>query len=259
MNLPRIFWFSSDCRKFLLIILAVLTFAGCASAPKQENEPVEDDSVQQRDKYEGFNRAVFNFNDTVDRWFLKPIAKGYDFLTPNPVQASVSNFFSNLGEVGNIINNGLQWKWSRAANDTGRLLVNSTFGMFGLFDLASEGGLEKTEGENFTQTLAVWGVPRGSYLVLPFFGPTTVRGGVSLPVDWATSPMQYLDRDSRIALNALNIVDNRAALLDAEELISGDRYSFVREVFFQRLEFLENDGEVVDDFGGGFEDDEYGF
>jgi len=251
----QVVWRAS-LRLLFICLLAVLTGA-CASTPQPNVQSGEENNS---DKFEGFNRKVFVFNDTVDRWFLKPIAKGYDKALPSPVKTGVGNFFDNLGEVGNIVNDGLQWKWKRAANDTGRLLLNSTIGLLGLFDVASEAGLQQSDGENFTQTLARWGVPRGSYLVLPFLGPTTVRGGVSIPFDWYTSPIRYLESaNAQLAADALAVVHDRAELFEVEELVSGDRYLFIREVYLQRLEFLEQDGVVEDSFGADFEDDEYEF
>lgn len=246
--------------RLLIVCFFVTLLFGCASSPPQNTSDADQQKSEvEVDKFEGFNRAMFRFNDTIDRWLLKPVSKGYAKVVPGPVKTGVGNFFSNIGEVPNIINDGLQWKWKQASNDTGRLLVNSTIGLFGLFDVASKTGLERSDGENFGQTLSVWGVPRGSYLVLPFLGPNTVRGGFALPVDWASSPIQYLESsNAQLGLNVLDVVHVRAELLKAEDLISGDRYLFIREVYLQRLEYLENDGEVVDDFGGGFEDDEYG-
>lgn len=242
----------------ILIVTSILALLGaCASTPNTKGD-VSDGATA--DRFEGINRATFKFNDTVDRWVLKPVAKGYRAVLPGPVRLGVGNFFSNLGEVSNIINDGLQWKWKQAANDTGRLLINSTVGLLGIFDVASKAGLEKSDGENFTQTLATWGVPRGSYLVLPFLGPNTIRGGVSVPFDWATAPIQYVDPTStRVGLNGVDFVHSRSELLQTEELISGDRYSFIREVYLQRLEYLENDGDVSDDFGGEFGDEDYGY
>lgn len=242
----------------IIIVTSIITLLGaCASTPNTEGD-VSDGAAA--DRFEGFNRATFKFNDTVDRWVLKPVAKGYRAVLPGPVRLGVGNFFSNLGEVTNIINDGLQWKWKQAANDTGRLLINSTVGLLGVFDVASKTGLEKSDGENFTQTLATWGVPRGSYLVLPFLGPNTIRGGFSVPFDWATAPIQYVDpTNARVGLNGMDFVHSRSELLQTEELISGDRYSFIREVYLQRLEYLENDGDVSDDFGGEFDDDDYGY
>ncbi|MFL0808777.1 MAG: VacJ family lipoprotein [Agarilytica sp.] len=245
----------------MLILGLVLGLLGaCASNPKNDEAPLETEQAKEEnpDSFEGFNRAIFSFNDTLDRWILKPVAESYDWAMPARVKLSVGNFFSNLGEIKNVINDGLQWKWKQAANDSGRFLLNTTFGVVGLFDVASKVGLEKSEGESFSQTLAVWGVPRGPYLVLPIFGSSTLRGGITMPVDWASSPMQYVDdTNTQIALNTLDTVHSRALLLETEELITGDRYVFVREVYLQRLEYLENDGKIEDDFGGEFEDDEY--
>lgn len=248
--------------KIFLACFLIGLLGACASNPQSSSQEDASKEVKEKnvDRLEGFNRAMFSFNDTIDYWFLKPVAKGYNWIMPSPVKTSIGNFFSNLGEVTNIVNDGLQWKWKQASNDTGRLLLNSTIGLAGLFDVASVAGLEKNDGENFSQTLGKWGVGRGSYLVLPLLGPTTVRGGLSLPADWVTSPTFYLESsNATIALNVLDIVHTRSELLKAEDLISGDRYLFVREAYLQRLEFLENDGVVVDDFGDGeeFEDDEY--
>ncbi len=258
---------ASACKKtpsLYSVCFLILILSGCASNTQVSQGDGSEEQVQHTavDKFERFNRATFKFNDTVDRWLLKPVAKGYSAGVPKPIRLGVGNFFSNLGEIPNIINDGLQWKWKQVANDSGRFLMNSTLGIFGLFDVASQAGLEKDDGENFTQTLAAWGVPRGPYLVLPFLGPTTVRGGVSYPFDWAMSPLQYTDANTQIGLNALDIVHDRAELLQTEELISGDRYLFIREVYLQRLEYIENDGVVEDDFGGGddeYFDDEYDF
>lgn len=252
LNLPANLPLPLALGKFLGLLL-IAGLSACASAPQQAESPAA------VDKFEGLNRKVFAFNDTLDRWLLKPTAKGYRAVVPGPLKSGIGNFFDNLGEVSNIVNNGLQWKWRRAANDTGRLLMNSTVGVLGLFDIASKAGLPESNGENFGQTLAVWGVPRGSYLMLPFLGPSTVRGAVSLPADWATSPQWYLESaKAGWGATAVNIIHTRYELLDAEEFASGDRYLFIREAYLQRLNYLENDGEVEDDFGDAFEDDEYG-
>lgn len=239
--------------------LGVSLLLACTSVPASHDASV--DQPPNVDKFEGFNRAMFGFNDTVDRWLLKPVAKGYDWVMPSPVKTGVGNFFDNLGEVGNIVNDGLQWKWKRAAKDSGRFLMNSTVGVLGVFDVASKVGLAKSDGESFTQTLATWGVARGPYLVLPLIGPTTVRGGVSFPVDWALNPVQYVEStDVQIGANVLSAVNTRAGYLESEKLISGDRYLFIREAYLQRLEFLESDGEVEDDFGDDdFGDSDYDF
>lgn len=251
----------------LSFLAAVLALGACASTPptaesaEAENDfaavAVEEDNG---DRFESFNRAVFKFNMTADRWLIRPVAKGYDYVLPDPVQSGVGNFFDNLKEVSNIVNDGLQWKWGQAANDSGRLLINSTIGVLGVFDVARKMGMEKSDGETFTQTLAKWGVPRGPYLVLPVLGSNTLRGTVGLPVEWKLSPTSYVEPfEAKMGIKALEQLHVRAELLATEELASGDFYTFVREAYLQRLEYLENDGKVEDSFGDDFGDDEYGF
>jgi len=263
VNFPAYVHLSQNIKKIKLIfaVFLLVLLGACASAP-QSSSSEEPEMEKPVDRFEGFNRTVFSFNDTIDRWLLKPVAKGYDWILPDPVQASVGNFFDNIGEVPSIINSSLQWKWERAAHDTGRLLVNSTVGVLGLFDVASKTGLDKKDPESFNQTLAEWGVPRGSYLVLPFLGPSTVRGTGALPAEWVTNPIQYLaSSNAQLGANVVTIVHDRAELLDAEDLISGDRYLFIREAYLQRLDYLENDGQVSDDFGDDDfgDDDDYDF
>lgn len=237
----------------LIKLALVFTFfvLGACAANRQPEQ-----SLNEADKFENWNRKVFAFNDTVDRWLLKPVAKGYTVIAPKPVEVGVSNFFSNLGEVRNILNDVLQWKWKQAGNDTGRLLLNSTFGLAGLVDVARTTGLEKSDGEDFGQTLAVWGVPRGSYFVLPFLGPSSIGQLPGIPVDWYSNPVAYIDPDrDRYLVTAADFVQIRAELLEAEDLISGDRYIFIRDAWLQRREYLIKDGEVEDEFGDEFGDE----
>ncbi|WP_233998852.1 VacJ family lipoprotein [Microbulbifer pacificus] len=211
-----------------------------------------------RDPWEGFNRAMFRFNDTADRWFLKPVAISYRQITPIFMQSGVSNFFSNLHEINNVLNDVLQWKWGQAGNDTGRFLVNSTVGIGGLFDVAQHMGLEPNDGEDFGQTLAVWGVSSGPYVVLPMLGPSTVRDFPGEVVQWYTNPLTYVDKNSiEYTLKMVDVIQTRASLLQAESLLQGDRYVLLRDAYLQRREFLINDGEQEDDFGGDL--DEYDF
>lgn len=215
-----------------------------------EEEPAE------RDPWEGFNRAVFRFNDSADRWVLKPVATSYRQITPIFMQNGISNFFGNLREVTNTFNSVLQWKWGQAGNDAGRFLVNSTVGVVGLFDVAQYMGLDPNDDEDFGQTLAVWGVPSGPYVVLPFMGPSTVRDVPAEAVDWYTNPLTYIDHDpTRYAFKFTDLVQTRAGLLKAESLLQGDRYVLLRDAYLQRREYLINDGELEDDFGGDLEDD----
>lgn len=202
------------------------------------------------DPLEGFNRAMFSFNEGADKVVLKPLAKGYRAVTPDPVEKGFSNVFSNLLEIRNVANDILQWKWGQAANDTGRFLVNSTVGVVGLFDVADSMGLEKSQGEDFGQTLGAWGVGSGAYIVLPLLGPSTVRDGSMIPLNSLAHPVSHIDHvPTRNSTRGTEIIINRAVLLDAEKMISGDRYSFIRDAYLQRRQFLVNDGEVEDNFG----------
>ncbi len=228
-----------------LLLLAVIASAnlfliGCSSTP----------TTSAQDPWEGFNRSIFAFNDTADRWIVKPVAIGYTKITPDPVERSISNVFSNIFEVRNVFNDILQWKWGQAGNDFGRLLVNTTIGIGGIFDVAKHMSLPKSEGEDFGQTLATWGVGQGPYLVLPFLGPSTVRDTAGLPADWWVGPSTYIDHvPTRNTVIGMNFIVDRAELLDVEELVSGDKYLFFREAFLQRRNYLINDGEIEDDFG----------
>lgn len=260
-NLPRVQLLvdRTRCAFRLAIVFTIVIFVSACASHQNKNGQAGDEFTAQEaneDRFEGFNRAMFSFNQTLDNWLLKPVAKGYRWAAPEPVEIGVNNFFSNLGEVGNIFNDVLQWKWKQAGNDTGRVLINSTIGVLGLIDVASPVGLERNEGEDFGQTLAVWGVPRGAYLVLPIFGPSTVRDGVATPVDWYLDPVTYLDptRDQYL-VKSLDVVRQRAELLDVEDLASGDMYIFMRDAYLQRRNYLVNDGEVEDDFGAEAFDD----
>ena len=141
------------------------------------NQAVADSTEMTPDPWEGFNRKVFVFNDTLDTYTLKPLAKGYRAITPDPVEDGISRMFSNLWEIVNVLNDVLQGKFGQAGNDTGRFLVNTTVGLVGFFDVADNFGLPKNDGEDFGQTLGVWGVGEGPFLMLPLFGPSTLRDG----------------------------------------------------------------------------------
>ena len=200
------------------------------------------------DPWESVNRKIFVFNDNVDKYFLKPVAKSYIWLAPEFIEDGVSNIFSNLEDVGIMLNNLCQAKPRDALTDVGRLLLNSSIGMAGFFDVATRLGLEKHE-EDFGQTLGLWHVAAGPYIVLPFLGPSTVRDAFARIPDSYLSPQQYIDHvPTRNSIHGVDIVDARASLLNAEELIQGDRYSFIRDVYLQRRNFLVLDGEVEDEF-----------
>lgn len=200
------------------------------------------------DPWEKMNRGIFAFNDTVDHFILKPAALTYQKITPGFVDRSVTNFFYNLDDVIVVLNDLLQLKLKQAGQDSARFVINSTLGLAGTLDIATKVGLEKHE-EDFGQTLGFWGVPSGPYLVLPILGPCDLRDTFGWVPDYFTDPVYYYpDESVRHSLTALDIVDTRADLFMVEQLISGDRYVFLRDAYLQRREFLVNDGQVEDDF-----------
>ncbi|MDA8962169.1 VacJ family lipoprotein [Congregibacter sp.] len=206
------------------------------------------------DPLEAINRPIFALNDAIDRWALKPVAKGYDFVMPAPAQRGVSNFFANLYDVTSTVNAVLQWRWEGASQSGGRFLVNSTLGIAGLFDVATPLGIRPYRTD-FGQTLALWGVAEGPYVMLPLFGPRTFRSGTGTLVDTFTFsiPPYINDRSVRNWIWGVELVHGRSTLLGADELISGDRYIFVRDAYLQQRAAFVNDGELQDDFSD-FED-----
>lgn len=202
-----------------------------------------------KDPLEAVNRKVFAFNEYCDKYVLKPVAEGYQWLTPEFVDRSVTNVFGNVGDVVVLLNNVLQLKFHNAAVDFARVMFNTTFGIGGLMDVATAAGLEKHQ-EDFGQTLGHWGMGSGAYVVLPFLGPSTVRDAAGLVPDSAVYPIGFIgDVPVRNSLTGLRTVDVRADLIKAESLISGDKYAFMRDAYLQRRESLVQDGKVVDDFG----------
>ncbi|AJO77633.1 VacJ family lipoprotein [Pseudomonas sp. MRSN 12121] len=200
------------------------------------------------DPWESINRPIFTFNDTIDTYALKPLAQGYQAVTPQFLEDGIHNFFRNIGDVGNLANDILQAKPHAAAVDTARLLMNTTIGLAGFFDVSTKMGLQRND-EDFGQTLGYWGVGSGPYVMLPFFGPSTLRDAPSKYVDSFTEPYRYVnDVPVRNSAFALDVIDTRASLLSSEKLISGDKYTFIRNAYLQNREFKVKDGQVEDDF-----------
>ena len=210
------------------------------------------------DPLEPINRAIFEFNDAADRFVLRPVAQGYDAVTPKFFKAGVNNFFNNFLDVNAALNALLQGRFKYALDNTGRAAVNTTLGFFGMFDVASDMGIPQYQTD-FGHTLAIWGVPRGPYMMLPLLGPSTVRGGVGVAFDAYASPTGQIRLDeAQWGLRTLNLIDLRASLLGSERLITGDRYIFFRDAYLQRREALVNDGQAADNFSefdDGWEDD----
>lgn len=203
----------------------------------------EDDA---HDPFERFNRSVFTFNDRLDRYVAKPVARAYDKVLPNGVRRGISNFFNNLLQPTVVFNDLLQAKFGQTAADSGRFLVNTTLGIAGIFDVASHFGLEPHD-EDLGQTLAVWGVPDGPYLVWPVFGPRSGRDSVGLVGDWYTDPVTYVSNSTvRWSVRGVNYTNRRAELLGAssilEQAAGEDPYVFVREAYRQRRQNLIYDG-----------------
>ena len=182
------------------------------------------------DPWEGYNRWVFEFNDDADRLIIRPVARGYDAVMPEFGRVGVNNFFSNFYDFNGALNALLQGRIEQAVNNTFRVVANSTIGVFGLFDVASMAGIPRYETD-FGHTLSVWGVPRGNFVMLPILGPSTVRAAFGASVDAYMSPTgQMMNDEAYWGLRAFNVLDIRAGLLDAEEIMTGDRYVFFRDV-----------------------------
>ena len=218
--------------------------ATCALSLALVCGPVGANETPEVDPWEGFNRGVFSFNEGLDRAIVKPLAQGYRYVMPDFAEQGVHNFFENLGDVKTFINNLLQGKPKEASQDLGRVIVNTTIGIAGLFDVATPMGIPKHD-EDFGQTLGAWGVESGPYLVLPIFGPSSVRDGIGRVPDMMVDPLPQIgDDDTQLGLQVLRVIDTRAQFLDAERVISGDRYTFIRDAYLQRRQFDVNDGQV---------------
>jgi len=202
------------------------------------------------DPYQGINRATHRFNQVLDDYIARPSAKFYVAVVPDPLQRGISNMFYNIDEITNVVNDVLQAKFTQAGNDMGRFLINSTLGVGGLLEVAEHLGLPRSEEEDFAQTLATWGLPKGPFLMLPLVGPSTMRDAPAKIIDSLTSPISQLsDNSDRNGLRAVNMLSSRAELLDFDDVVAGDSYIFIRDIYLQRREYLENDGVIEDDFG----------
>jgi len=190
-----------------------------------------------RDPYEGLNRGMFAVNEVFDQYAARPLGQVYDKTVPLPMKAGVGNFFGNVGDLLIGVNSALQGKFSDAGVDIGRLLINSTVGIFGLFDVASELGLEKHE-EDFGQTMAVWGVGDGAYFFWPVIGPRTARDTLGWTIDSYVDPVWRIDPISlRNSMVSLRFVDIRASLLPADKVVEEaalDKYAYIRDAYLQR-------------------------
>jgi phospholipid-binding lipoprotein MlaA len=229
-------------------LVALLCLTGCSSAPvKDERDPIE-----------GWNRGVQSFNDRLDDYVMKPVATGYQKVTPSAVDRGVTNFYNNVEDITVFGNDLLQFKLLQGGKDLGRFFVNTTVGLAGFVDVASKMNLPK-HNEDFDQTLAIWGIPSGPYVVLPFLGPSTPRGIFGLAGDTASNPITWINPMAGYAWGSgwhavdwaiigsgvLRVTDQRADLLSASKIMdeaSVDRYEFMRNAYFQQRNYVIHDG-----------------
>ena len=229
--------------RYSLLTITIFFSSGCATIDGPANPD---------DPFESFNRSMFAFNEGVDKYALKPAAKGYNFIMPDILSKGVSNFFSNVDDIVVFANQLLQFKIAAAIATSARIVFNTTFGLLGLIDVASDMDLYK-HNEDFGQTLAVWGVPSGPYLVLPFIGSMSVRDTAGLAVDWTYFDPIFRRQTLKASIATLTIkyIDIRAGLLRASNILDDtvpDKYAFVRDAWTLRREFLIYDGQPPEEF-----------
>lgn len=226
--------FANRIATLSLALAAAGLLGGCAT------------SGNPRDPIEGFNRAIFDINDGIDKAFIKPVAQGYEFILPSPVRTGVSNFFGNIDDVFIAVNNLLQGKVPEAAGDVSRVFLNTTIGLLGIFDVATEAGIEKHD-EDFGQTFGRWGVSDGAYLVLPIIGPSTVRDGFGQILDVKADPVARMSNvPSRNTLIATRGINERARILPTDKIVEEaalDRYAYIRDAYLQRRRSRIYDGD----------------
>jgi phospholipid-binding lipoprotein MlaA len=225
--------------KRIVLLGLVGTMVGCASIPAGV-------APSPHDPWEPFNRSVFEFNEGLDAYLLKPVVAGYRFVLPEFVRDGIYNFFSNYSDIYTALQNILQGKPDYAFNDLMRVVVNTTFGLGGLIDMATPGGLPKHK-EDWGQTFGVWGIPSGPYVVLPFFGPSNVRDTFGTAADLESDYLFRLlpDVALRNSLTGLRVVNARNTYYEAGDLLDGaaiDKYSFVRDAYIQRRQYQINEG-----------------
>lgn len=236
--------------KIVVTIASLLTLSMLSGCATQAN----------KDPLEGLNRGIYKFNDVADKAVIKPVAMAYKAVAPTPVRKGINNFFSNLNSITTVFNDLLQFKFAHAFTDAGRFVINSTFGLAGIIDLASMDKIA-IHKEDFGQTLGYWGVGNGAYLVLPLLGPSSVRDFTGLVVDTTlTDPVTYVNNIGQTSLyyqiRTAQFIDKRTELLTATDLVdeaSLDPYAFMRDAYLQRRENLVEDGKgskelIKDDF-----------
>lgn len=223
------------------------TVKGVGARVERAVDKVMGSKGQRMDPWESWNRKVFAFNETLDASVLKPVATAYSEIVPSPIRTGIDNFFGNLGDAWSAVNLMLQGRFKASVEQGMRFAVNSTFGLAGVLDVATETGLEKNS-QDFGKTLGKWGMGTGAYIVWPLFGPSSVRDSLALPVDWQASPAVVFDDGSKkVLITSLNIINTRANFLRAGEMLEGialDKYTFYRDAYLQRRGSFDDDDEV---------------
>jgi phospholipid-binding lipoprotein MlaA len=230
---------SMPLSRYLLVLFLLLPMAPAWA----EVQP----PLKNIDPWESMNRKLFVFNDTLDKYLLKPVAKGYHYVMPDPAERGVGNFISNIYEVNSFFNGILQGQFTGAAYSGSRFMVNSTIGLLGFIDVATSMGIAQHPAD-FGQTLSVWGVGSGPFVMMPVIGPRTVRSTVGYFVDTYTSIPAFWETKYAWTFWTVEVIDYRARLLDAEDLMTGDRYIFMRDAYLSRRAAFVNRGVVQDDF-----------
>ncbi|MES3040789.1 MAG: VacJ family lipoprotein [Pseudomonadota bacterium] len=218
-----------------LVVLALSGSVWASDSPRDAADP-----------WESFNRGVFSFNETADRYVAKPIAQTYQAVMPKAIDNAITRFFNNLATPITIVNQILQCKGHDAATQVARVMFNSTIGVAGFFDVAQHMDLPRQK-EDFGQTLAVWGVKAGPYLMLPLLGPSTVRDTGGRVIDMGADPRRLAEQTTRFVMTVVDVTDTRADLLAAEKAIEGDRYLFIRNYYLQQRAFVIADGVLAKD------------
>ncbi|MCE4552838.1 VacJ family lipoprotein [Roseateles cellulosilyticus] len=239
--------------RWLTLLALVAGLAGCQTVQRVGDriqaaaDKVMGSKGQRLDPWESWNRKVFAFNEKLDENVLKPVATAYSEVVPSPIRTGIDNFFGNIGDAWSAVNLFLQGRFKAGVEQGMRFAVNSTLGLAGVLDIATEAGLEKNS-QDFGKTLGKWGMGTGAYIVWPVFGPSSVRDSIALPVDWQASPaVVFDDGRKKTGIVALNIVNKRASFLRAGEMLEGialDKYTFYRDAYLQRRGSFDDDDEV---------------
>ncbi|MFT7723142.1 MAG: VacJ family lipoprotein [Roseateles sp.] len=242
----------------LALLALVAGLAGCQTVKgvgtriERAVDKVMGSKGQRLDPWEKWNRKVFAFNEKLDENVLKPVATAYSELVPSPVRTGIDNFFGNIGDAWSAANLLLQGRFKAGVEQGMRFAVNSTLGLAGVLDIATEAGLEKNS-QDFGKTLGKWGMGTGAYVVWPVFGPSSVRDSLALPVDWQASPAVVFDGgEKKVAITALNAINTRANFLRAGEMLEGialDKYTFYRDAYLQRRGSFDDDDDEIEVLG----------